>query len=219
MADPMEFPEFIQDVDNMNPVTQHTWLRRESPENKLVRKVEKLLTGPMQEKGNLRWIRARASSPEEKVLKEFIDYANITETSVDSILGSKGRWGAYVLVHYKPNDTEREAQQAYWICSQGYEKALVLVRPLHRILSLPTYQVYPSQSVKSVRDDTNIKPYNEKTSLDQISLYPHQTKIAYPFPEESTFVCVTYATDEEEFSKDRDLHVIPFMTSGLFPTE
>lgn len=123
-----------------------------------------------------------------------------------------------MLVHYKPDDTEREAQQAYWICPQGYKKALVLVRPLRRILSLPIYHVPPSESVESIRD-TDIQPHNEKTSLDQISIYPHRTKIAYPFPEESTFVCVTYATDGEEFSEKRDLRVIPFMTSGLFPTD
>lgn len=77
MADP-DFRDLINnELDSMNPITEHTWLHRDPPPKELVRKVEKLLTGPMQTKGNLRWIRARASSDEEKVLKSFINYANI----------------------------------------------------------------------------------------------------------------------------------------------
>ncbi|KAH8691927.1 hypothetical protein BGW36DRAFT_431171 [Talaromyces proteolyticus] len=193
---------------NMNSKTQHTWLYREKPHDDIVKEVVEVVEKtPMTKWKNLEWARAGWDTELLRVLQAFLDHGRVTDD--EKILNAKLP-GAPVVVRYTPDNDEDEKPTPYWLCPQDYQDARVLIRPLSNTFRMRVYDVPPTVSVDDVRsEDLDL----HGTSINRISVYPHQTKIALPLTEKykSILVLQTYCSEEADISLKSDNNVVPFM--------
>lgn len=128
--------------------------------------------------------------------------------------------GPIKLVHYipPPPDHERSPPRPYLICPYGYDDAAVLVRSVKKeIEHIQVYDVDPSTTVQEVQErirTEELSPKKYGTTLDNLLLLPHQSKIAWPIETELMFVCQLYSTGSPHISAalaDQEDEVSPFM--------
>jgi hypothetical protein len=93
-----------------------------------------------------------------------------------------------------------------------------LVRSVEKeIKHIPIYEVDPRTTVQEVQEQIRTQellPGKYATTLDNLLLLPHQSKIALPFENELIFVCQLHSTRNPDIplaSADQEDDVCPFM--------
>ncbi|KUL81835.1 hypothetical protein ZTR_09049 [Talaromyces verruculosus] len=200
-----------------DPITKIKLVYRKSPSDDLCDEVHGLLNGSeVIDYGGFKWVEPQWNSKVYKLLEKFLkDGAREDETE---LLGHPVR-GPIKLVHYIPQAPDhKRSPRPYLICPSGYDDAAVLVRSVNKkIEHLQIYDVHPLTTVQEVQErirTEKLSPKKYGTTLDNLLLLPHQSKIAWPIENELMFVCQLYSTDTPDMSAalvDPEDDVSPFM--------
>ncbi|OKL55290.1 hypothetical protein UA08_09441 [Talaromyces atroroseus] len=214
------FDDFLQDYGQGDEImddliSKIKFVYRKPPSDDLCDKVQELLGGSrVIDYGGFKWVEPEWDSKEFRLLEKFLqEGARENETE---LLGHRMR-GPIKLVRYIPQvpDHKRSPPRPYLICPSGYDDAAVLVRSVQKETQhLQIYDIDPRTTVQEVQEQIELLPKKYGTTLDNLLLLPHQSKIAWPIENELMFVCQLYSTggpDMSAASADQEDDVSPFM--------